>query len=54
MLIAFIIVAVLFSMQINGVIDKPWWLVITASFFVLFLGMIISGRLRFRIEKEVE
>lgn len=54
MLITFVIIAALVGMKINGVILAPWWFTVVACFFVLIVGMFISGFLKVRVYSEVD
>ena len=51
MLIALVIIAAVLGMKFNDVIHTPWWVVVIGCFFTLFVGLIISGRLKFRVER---
>lgn len=52
MLITFVIIAALVGMKINGVILAPWWFTVVACFFVLIVGMFISGVVKVKFIRE--
>ena len=54
MLVAFIIIAGVIGMKINGVIDAPWWFTVSTCIFVFIVGMFISGVVRVRVDRELE
>lgn len=54
MVIAFIIIALLLSVQINGVVDLPWWIVVVSCFLTFVVGMITSGFLEVGFEVKDE
>lgn len=52
MIVAFIIIAGVIGMKINGVIQAPWWVVVVTCIFTLIIGALISGRVRVKFERD--
>lgn len=54
MIFAIILIMALLGAKINGAVAAPWWLVVVSSVILFIVGLVTSGVLKFRVEKEIK